>query len=102
MNLRELQRKLLAAARTSSPSDRVPFAFEKRVMARVRAGVSPDPWALWARALWRAAAGCGVVVMLTGVWAFWEDANSDPKPDLAQEFENAVFAAMDQESDYVP
>ena len=35
MNLAELERKLIAAARANPPSDRVPYAFEKRIMARL-------------------------------------------------------------------
>ena len=56
MNLAELERKLIAAARANPPSDRVPYAFEKRIMARLAARPVADGWALWARALWRAAA----------------------------------------------
>jgi len=37
MNLAGLQRKLIAAARANPPSDRVPFAFEKRILAQLRA-----------------------------------------------------------------
>ena len=38
MNLVELQKKLLAAARTDVPGDQVPYAFEKRIMALIVAG----------------------------------------------------------------
>ena len=37
MNIAELQKKLLAAARANPPGDRVPYAFEKRVMALLAA-----------------------------------------------------------------
>ena len=37
MNLVELQKKLLALARTTPPDERVPYAFEKRVMAALLA-----------------------------------------------------------------
>ena len=43
MNLAELERKLIAAARANPPSDRVPYAFEKRIMARLAAR-SPCRW----------------------------------------------------------
>ena len=36
MNLAELETKLIAAARCHPPGDRVPYAFEQRVMARLR------------------------------------------------------------------
>ena len=48
MNLAELERKLIAAARANPPSDRVPYAFEKRIMARLAARPVVDGWALWA------------------------------------------------------
>ncbi len=37
MNLAELQKKLIAAARANPPGDGVPYAFEKRVMALLAA-----------------------------------------------------------------
>jgi hypothetical protein len=68
MNLEELQRKLLEAARRQPPSDQVPYAFEQRVMAHLRAVPVVDPLSLWAAGLWRAAFGavglCAIVVSL--------------------------------------
>ena len=58
MNLADLERKLIAAARRLPPSEAVPYAFEKRIMAHLRARPALDEWSLWARALWRAAAPC--------------------------------------------
>src|ERR1035441_10170892 len=60
MNVTQLERKLIAAARANPPSDRVPYAFEKRIMAHLAAQPVVDDWALWARALLRAAAPCVV------------------------------------------
>ena len=54
MNLSELQQKLIAAARSNPPSDAVPYAFEKRLLARLAGRPVVDNWALWSRALWRA------------------------------------------------
>ena len=43
MNLAELQRKLIAAARANAPGDGVPYAFEKRVMALLASrAAAPD------------------------------------------------------------
>ena len=39
MNLPKLQEKLLAAARGNPPGDQVPYAFEQRVMARLRSTI---------------------------------------------------------------
>jgi hypothetical protein len=96
MNLTELQRKLLAAARSHTPSDSVPYAFQTRVMARLRSAAVPDGWALWAGALWRATVPCLGIVLLLGAWTFF----TSPTPaqgDLSQEFENAVLAAANQQ-----
>jgi anti-sigma-K factor RskA len=97
MNLVELQNKLLAAARANPPSDRVPFAFEQRIMARLKAQPALDECALWARALWRAAAPCVALTLMLAGWAAFTPARHMPSTDLSQEIENTVLAAVDQE-----
>ena len=68
MNLEPLRQKLLSAARANPTDDRVPYAFEKRVMAHLAAKPALDLSALWARAMWRAAAPCvAVSLLLLGV-----------------------------------
>jgi len=72
MNVPELNRKLVEAARRAPLDDRVPYAFEKRVMAHLAhpAGVSrPDVWAAFIRQLWYGAAACAVVAFLLNVWS---------------------------------
>ena len=96
MNLTELQRKLLAAARSHTPSDSVPYAFQTRVMARLRTAAIPDGWALWAGALWRATVPCVAVVLLLGAWTFF-DSPTPAQGDLSQDFENTVLAAANQQ-----
>jgi hypothetical protein len=50
------------------PSDeRVPYAFEKRIMAHLRAAPEVDVMALWARGLWRAAAPCLAVMVVASL-----------------------------------
>ena len=97
MNLTELQRKLLAAARRNLPSDRVPFAFERRVMARLTVQPLLDVWALWARALWRAAAPCVAVMLVLGAWSLFTPAKPPPPSDLSQDLENTLLATVDQD-----
>ena len=80
MNLAELERKLIAAARANPPSDRVPYAFEKRIMARLAARPMADDWELWARALWRAAAPCVAIMVLLGAWSFFAPQRSRRRP----------------------
>src|SRR5258707_13669391 len=94
MNLAELHRKFITAARAHPPSDQVPYAFEKRIMARLRSRPVLDEWALWARALWRAAAPCVAVMLLLSAWSFLAPGNTSGT-DLPQAFDNTVLAAAD-------
>ena len=95
MNVIELREKLIAAARTSAPDDRVPYAFEKRVMALIRAGVPTDDVALWVRGLWQAAVSCAAIALLCGTWAFFNPA-SNSSDDLSQNLETTLLASVDQ------
>ncbi len=97
MNLAELERKLVATARAYPPSDRVPYAFEKRVMALLAARPAADRWALWARGLWRAAAPCAAIMVMLGVWAWLAPQRSAPASDLSQALEQTLLAAVDQD-----
>ena len=58
MNPDRLLEKLLTDARHAAPSDRVPYAFESRVMHSIRTGVRADAALIWARGLWRAVVPC--------------------------------------------
>jgi hypothetical protein len=92
MNLDALHKKLMAAARAQTPSERVPLAFEKRITALLRQRPVADYWALWARGLWRAAVPCIAVMVLLSGWSFF----APPKPtsnDLSQDLDNTVLAA---------
>ena len=96
MNLAELHNKLIDAARANPPSDRVPYAFEKRIMARLATQPVVDDWAMWARALWRAAAPCVAIMLLLGAWSFFAR-SSAPASDLSQDLEQTLLAAADQD-----
>jgi hypothetical protein len=96
MNIAELQKKLLAAARAIPPGDRVPYAFERRVAALLAARAATDPLALWVRGLWRAAVPCVAIAFLLGAWAFFHPAASTNSTDLSQNFENTLLASVDQ------
>ncbi len=96
MNLDALQKKLLAAARSHPPGEHVPYAFEKRIMARLVAATPFDAWTLWGRALWRAAVSCLAIMLLSSVWTVWSAWRSSASGDFSQDFESAVFAMADQ------
>ena len=97
MNLAELERKLIAAARAKTPSDWVPYAFEKRIMARLAASPAVDAWALWGRALWRAAAPCVAIMVALAAWSFLAPQESAPASDLSQALEQTLLAAANQD-----
>jgi hypothetical protein len=95
MNVSELQRKLLAAARAEQPSDAVPYAFEKRIMSQLTARVATDVRTLWGRILWRAAASCVAVTLLLGVCSLvFADRNGSAET-LAADLEYTVLAPFD-------
>jgi hypothetical protein len=98
MDWNELERKLISAARPSPP-DQVPYAFEKRITARLRSGPgpAPDAPALWARALWRSAVACTGLAVLLGVLTL----AAPPRPastNLSEELEQTLLAAVDQDN----
>jgi hypothetical protein len=104
MNLAELQRKLIAVARTEVLDDRVPYAFEKRVTALLASRVAPKNLDLWVRGLWRAAVSCVAVAMLCGAWTFFTPTattSAVTSDDLSQNFESTLLASVDQ-SDQTP
>ena len=93
MNLEQLHKKLISVARQNPPGDQVPYAFEKRIMARLKTR-AVDTWALWSHALWRAALTCVLVVAGIGLWSASPLHKNDS--DLSEDFEDAVFASFDQ------
>jgi hypothetical protein len=96
MNLVELQKKLIAAARANAPGDEVPYAFEKRITALLASRVAPDNMSLWVHGLWRAAASCVAVAMICGLCSLLAPAVPDNRNDLSQDFENTLLASVDQ------
>lgn len=96
MNATELQKKLIAAARATPPGEGVPYAFEKRVTALLASRPMTDLPALWVRGLWRAAVSCLAIALMLGAWAFFNPATSAGREDLSQNFESALLAAVDQ------
>jgi hypothetical protein len=98
MNLSELQTKLIGAARKQPTRNQVPYAFEKRIMARIAANAQINLWALWGRPLWRAALSCVAITVLCGVWSLTSvpPAARDSSSTFAQDLEHTVFASLNQ------
>jgi hypothetical protein len=97
MNLVELQKKLIAAARTNVPGDQVPYAFEKRVTALLASRVAAENMNLWVHGLWRAAVSCVAITVLLGAWAVLNPATTTTtSADLSQNFESTLLASVDQ------
>ncbi len=105
MNLEPLRKKLLAAARANPPEDRVPYAFEKRIVARLASQSVADGSALWARALWRAAVPCVALTIVLATLSFTlvsPDSTTTvaTNDDVSQQFEAALLAPVDQWEDF--
>ena len=97
MNLSELHRKLIAAARSEAPDTRVPYAFEKRILARLAGQTAVDSRGLWARALWRSALCCVAFMLVVGA-GFHFLPPSNPE-NLSQAVEQTLLAAVDSGTD---
>lgn len=102
MNLIELQKKLVAAARLSAPDDRVPYAFEKRIMAQIAAQAGAERWVNWTRGWWRAAGACVAVAVVFGAVSLLAPVTPENGNDLSQDFENTLLASVDQNDVTMP
>ena len=95
MKLDALQKKLTAAARRSPPDDRVPYAFEKRIMALIAERAVATRRIFWARGLWRAAVSCVALAVVCGTVSLFAPDVADTGNDLSQELENTLLASVD-------
>ena len=96
MNLVELQKKLITAARLQSADDRVPYAFEKRIMAHIVERTAVARRDFWARGLWRAAVTCVGLAVICAAVSFLAPDVTDSGNDLSQDLENTLLASVDQ------
>ncbi len=97
MNVVELQKKLIAAARANPPREQVPYAFEKRVTALIASRAAARNLNLWVHGLWRAAISCVAITLLFGAWAFFNPSTGTAATDdLSQNFESTLLASVDQ------
>ena|SRR5437879_4017040 len=101
MNMAELQKKLLAAARANPPSDDVPYAFEERIMAQLAAtpAFDIDILATWNRTLWQAAAPCVAVMLLLGAWTRFAQRADSSRETLAADLESSLYLPFDNSTE---
>jgi hypothetical protein len=103
MNLESLRNKLIAAARANPPSDRVPYTFEQRIMARLRDQPRPDLGLLWTQMLWRAVAPCLGVSLMIGAWALFGGGGQSVVTETGElvefspDFEQTMLAGVDEQ-----
>lgn len=102
MNLAELQKKLTQAARLRPADERVPYAFEKRVMAVLSARGAVNSNIFWVRGLWKAAISCVILAILLGAMSLLTPPSSDNPKDLSQDFENTLLVSVNQGDNAIP
>jgi hypothetical protein len=90
MDHEKLRTKLIAAARLDAPAETVPYAFEKRIMARIAAKPVEDVLNQWGAALWKGAAACAAITVVSIFLSVWNFSDND------QTFETVVLAGADQ------
>lgn len=95
MDLEKLHQELLATAKANPPGQQVPYAFEKRIMARLSAPLRVDEWALCGRWLWRAVAPCMSLMIALGVWVLATTHTEPESPNLEQAIENTLLSSDD-------
>jgi hypothetical protein len=108
MNLSELHRKLISAARATPPDERVPYAFEMRIMAHLSGKHVLDPWSLWGRALSRAAIYSVAFMLVLSAGSYFAPSSSNSTTiagnteTLSQDVEQTLFAAVENNADSEP
>lgn len=98
MDLDRLHNRLIAAAKANAPSTNVPYAFERRIMERIKTTVRIDAWSWWSATLWRATPPCLAIMLLISAWTGWQFATSkpaDPIVNLGAELETTIYAGLD-------
>ena len=87
--------RIIRLARSAPEDQRVPYAFEKRVMAFVRSATVQDVWSLWLPTM-RKGAYLGVLVLaLTGAYIKYSDRH--PPDLLAGDLERTVLASVNMD-----
>lgn len=83
--------QIVQAARSLPEIETAPYAFEKRVMQAIRSARPADLWNVWAQTMWRAAAACVAITVVTGAFMTFEEEREEL---LAADLEQTVLAPM--------
>lgn len=94
MKNRMTPEEFVKLAREMPRDERVPYAFEKRVMANLAPAAIPDALTQWTRALWRSVAPCLAVAIVAALVSF-SRANQNAI-DLDSALETAVLTPPEQ------
>ena len=68
--IEDILERLLTQTQEIPTNDRVPYAFEKRIMAHIKEAPAAlaDAWSVWAQSLWKAVVPCLAVLVMVAVW----------------------------------
>ncbi|MGC8744044.1 MAG: hypothetical protein ACP5T0_09215 [Verrucomicrobiia bacterium] len=95
MNKDLLLNKLINAAKHQRPSDTVPYAFEKRIMARLEGLEVYETTLVWAQNLWRLAKPCIIIMIIACLWALLNQ-NQIGIDNPKEAYETAVLSGLNQ------
>jgi len=93
MKVPELQ-QIARAAKALPEETRVPYAFEKRIMASLGGRHPLDVLAFWNQTMWRAALACVAISLFTGVLAQLGSEPATAGELFAAELERAVLEPL--------
>jgi len=99
MDLLKQSQKLIVAARTIPRDDRVPYAFHRRIMARLAGRPAVDLWEPWGRAFSRAAFCSVALMLLLAIGSFLVPSASSVS--LSQDVETTLLAAVDNNTEQI-
>lgn len=95
MKKEDLHSNLLKAAQKLPEDERVPYSFEKRIMARLETVPQPDALALWAKGLWQASVPCLALMIAISTWSVIDQAPEETVDPLAADLELAMLEPFD-------
>jgi hypothetical protein len=101
MKKRLTPEEFVQLARQMPLDERVPYAFEKRVLANISLP-AVDPMTQWARGLWRAVAPCIAIMAVTAAVCFGRAGEAEASTNLDVDLENAVITPPEPIVDFEP